>query len=187
LGLIRSSSEIEALARTVPDSGGVFVVPALAGLGAPHWDSHARGTILGLTRGTHRGHIARATLEGIAFEIADVFDAMKHDAGSAIKELRVDGGAAVNDLLMQFQADIMQTPVVRPAVTESTSQGAAYLAGLAVGFWKDLDDIGSIWRAEKVFEPSMSDADVAERRARWSEALRRSMGWEHAGRETGET
>lgn len=177
LGMIQSSSEIEALAASVPDSDGVYLVPALAGLGAPHWDSYARGTLVGLTRGTHRGHIARATLEGIAFQVADVFDAMKQDAGIAIEELRVDGGASANDLLMQFQADIMQTRVVRPRITETTSQGAAYLAGLAVGFWQNLDQIASIWNAERVFEPAMSDAEVERRRGRWADALERSKSW----------
>lgn len=178
LGIIQSSSEIEALAESVPDSEGVYVVPALAGLGAPHWDSYARGTILGLTRGSHRGHIARATLEGIAFQVADVFDAMKQDSGHSIEQLRVDGGASENNLLMQFQADIMKTQVVRPEVTETTSMGAAYLAGLAVGFWKDLDEIASIWKSERVFEPSMGDDEVARRRERWNDALNRSMAWD---------
>ncbi|QEF98383.1 Glycerol kinase [Stieleria maiorica] len=178
LGIIESSSEIEALAKSVPDSDGVYVVPAMAGLGAPHWDSYARGTIVGLTRGSNRGHIARATLEGIAHQVADVLDVMQQDSGIAIKELRVDGGASANDLLMQFQADIMKTPVVRPEMTETTSMGAAYLAGLAVGFWKDLDQIASIWKTERVFHPEMSDAEVALRRERWSEALQRSRSWE---------
>ncbi|MCS7469909.1 glycerol kinase GlpK [Stieleria sp. ICT_E10.1] len=178
LGIIQSSSEIEPLARSVPDSDGVYVVPALAGLGAPHWDSYARGTIVGLTRGTNRGHIARATLEGIAYQVADVLDAMQQDAGISIEELRVDGGASANDLLMQFQADIMKTPVVRPQMTETTSMGAAYLAGLAVGFWQDLDQIASIWKTDRVFEPAMSDADVALRRERWAEALERSKSWQ---------
>ena len=154
LGLIESSSQIEDLARTVPDNGGVYVVPALAGLGAPHWDSYARGTIVGLTRGTNRGHLARATLEGIAFQVADVFDAMKKDSGLAIEELRVDGGASANDLLMQFQADIMNTKVVRPKIIETTALGAAYLAGLSVGYWKDANDIESIWQTDKVFVPA---------------------------------
>lgn len=178
LGIIKSSSEIEALAKSVPDSGGVYVVPALAGLGAPHWDAYARGTIVGLTRGTNRGHIARATLEGIAFQVADVFDAMTQDSGFSIEQLRVDGGASENDLLMQFQADIMKTQVVRPQITETTSQGAAYLAGLAVGFWKNLDEIATIWKAEKIFEPSMDDGEIAMRRDRWADALERSKGWE---------
>jgi glycerol kinase len=178
LGIIDSSDEIERLAASVPDSGGVYVVPALAGLGAPHWDSYARGIIVGLTRGTNRGHIARAALEGIAFQIADVLDAMQQDAGNRIAELRVDGGAAVNNLLMQFQADILRNRVVRPAITETTSQGAAFLAGLAVGFWSDLNEIESIWRVDQVFEPAMSDEDVCDRRQRWQQALKRSLDWE---------
>ncbi len=178
LGIIESSSEIESLARSVQDSDGVYVVPAFAGLGAPHWDSYARGTIVGLTRGTNRGHIARATLEGIAFQVADVFDAMKQDAGIPIDELRVDGGASVNDFLMQFQSDIMRTKVVRPKIVETTALGAAYLAGLAVGFWKSVDQIEAIWETEKIFEPQMSDQEAARRRGRWLEALQRSFAWE---------
>ncbi|TWT93225.1 glycerol kinase GlpK [Stieleria varia] len=178
LGIIESSDEIEDLARSVPDSDGVYLVPAFAGLGAPHWDSYARGSILGLTRGTTRAHIARAALEGIAFQVADVVDAMRKDAGHPIKELRVDGGACANDLLMQFQADILQVPVVRPKVIETTAIGAAFLAGLAVGFWKDVDEIAQVWQTDRVFEPSMADGEVTERRDRWSEALRRSQNWE---------
>ncbi|KAA5543028.1 glycerol kinase GlpK [Roseiconus nitratireducens] len=178
LGIIESSSDVESLARSVPDSDGVYLVPAFAGLGAPHWDAYARGTLVGLTRGTHRGHIARATLEGIAFQVADVFDAMQKDTGMNIAELRVDGGASANDLLMQFQADIMKTPVVRPKVIETTALGAAYLAGLAVGFWKDIHEIESIWEAEKVFTPSLSESEVEHRRSRWAEALHRAQAWE---------
>lgn len=180
LGIIESSEEIERLAASVPDSDGVYVVPALAGLGAPHWDSYARGVIIGLTRGTNRGHIARAALEGIAFQIADVLDAMRQDAGTEIEELRVDGGAAVNNLLMQFQADILRTSVVRPSITETTSQGAAFLAGLAVGFWKDLDEIESIWKVDQVFQPAMEDDEVCRRRKRWQQALHRSLDWERS-------
>lgn len=178
LGIIESSSEIEALARSVDDSDGVCVVPALAGLGAPHWDSYARGTIVGLTRRTTRAHIARATLEGIAFQVADVLDAMRDDAGFAIDQLRVDGGASANDLLMQFQADLMGVPVVRPQITETTSLGAAYLAGLSVGFWKDLDEIESIWKSDRVFEPTMPEAEVNRLRERWRRALERAKSWE---------
>src|SRR5207249_9152469 len=133
----KSSAEIEALAASVPDSGGVYLVPAFAGLGAPHWDPFARGTITGLTRGTTAAHLARAALEGIAFQVADVLDVMKEDSGTALDELRVDGGACSNNLLMQFQADILGVPVVRPKITETTALGAAFLAGLATGFWKD--------------------------------------------------
>ena len=178
LKIIDHSSEIESLARSVPDSGGVFVVPAFSGLGAPHWDPYARGTIVGITRGTDRGHLARATLEGIAYQVADVFDAMKADSGLAIEELRVDGGACANDPLMQIQADIMQTPVVRPKVIETTALGAAYLAGLAVGFWNDAREIESIWQTDKVFEPQMSEDEVHSRRQRWNRALECAQGWE---------
>jgi glycerol kinase len=178
LGIIRSSSEVEALAASVPDNGGVFLVPAFAGLGAPHWDPYARGTIVGVTRGTTAAHLARAALESIAFQSADLLDAMQADAGVKLAELRVDGGASRNDLLMQFQADLIGVSVVRPEVTETTALGAAYLAGLAVGFWKDLEAIKKQWRAERRFEPVMPAARVGERRARWKEALERSKGWE---------
>ena len=178
LGIIDSSSEIESLAASVDDSDGVVLVPALAGLGAPHWDPYARGTLLGVTRGTGRGHIARAALEGIAMQVADVLDAMRRDAEEPIRELRVDGGGAANDLMMQFQADMLGVPVVRPQITETTAAGAAFLAGLAVGFWKNVDEIAGVWQAEKVFQPEMADDDVARRRARWHEALERARGWE---------
>ncbi len=178
LGIIQSSSEVESLAASVPDSGGIFLVPAFAGLGAPHWDAYARGTILGITRGTTKGHIARAALEGIAFQVADVLDAMQQDSGIGINQLRVDGGAAANNLLMQFQADILQAPVVRPKIIETTALGAAFLAGLAVGFWKDHSDIESIWQSDRVFEPEMKPSEVAHRRHRWKQALERSMEWE---------
>ncbi len=178
LGIIQHSSDVEALAATVADSDGVYLVPAFAGLGAPHWDSYARGTIVGITRGTTRGHIARAALEGIAFQVADVLDAMKQDAGSPIAELRVDGGACANDLLMQFQADIMQVPVVRPKVIETTALGAAFLAGLAVGYWSGVDEIQKVWQTDKVFQPTMSVDEVAFRRSRWTKALDRSREWE---------
>lgn len=178
LGIINSSSDIEALAGSVPDSGGVYMVPAFAGLGAPHWDAYARGIIAGISRGTTAAHLARATLESIAFQVADVLDAMKDDAGIPIDQLRVDGGACVNDLLMQFQADILQAPVVRPKVIETTALGAALLAGLAVGFWKDAAEIEKLWQVERLFEPQMKPADVATRRQRWNHALERSKGWE---------
>lgn len=178
LGIIESAAEIESLAASVPNSDGVYVVPAFAGLGAPHWDSYARGTVVGITRGTSRAHIARATLEGIAFQVADVLDAMKQDAGIPIEELRVDGGASANDLLMQFQADIMQVPVVRPKVIETTALGAAYLAGLAVGFWNDLSEISKVWQTDRVFQPSMAAEEVSQRRARWADALQRARSWE---------
>jgi glycerol kinase len=141
LGIIRSSADVEPLAANVPDCGGVYLVPAFAGLGAPHWDQYARGTITGLTRGTTAGHLARAALEGIAFQVADVLDVMREDSGITLNELRVDGGASRNDLLMQFQADMLKVPVVRPRIVETTALGAAYLAGLATGFWKSFDDL----------------------------------------------
>ena len=185
LGLVKSSAGIEALAATVPDCGGVYLVPAFAGLGAPHWDQYARGTITGLTRGTTAGHLARAALEGIAFQVADILDVMKQDSGIAMNELRVDGGACVNDLLMQCQADILQVPVVRPKVIETTALGAAYLAGLAAGFWKDRDEVHRAWQAERTFEPQLSADDAAHRRRRWAEALRRARDWEeHSASET---
>jgi glycerol kinase len=178
LGLIKSSSEIEALAASVPDCGGVYFVPAFAGLGAPHWDQYARGSITGLTRGTTAGHIARAALEGIAFQVADVLDAMRDDSRIQTIQLRVDGGACANNLLMQFQADILQVPVVRPAVIETTALGAAYLAGLAVGYWKDREAVTAAWRPERTFEPAQSADEVAHRRSRWAEALKRARDWE---------
>ena len=178
LGIVKSASEIESLARSVPDSGGVYLVPAFAGLGAPHWDQYARGTITGITRGTTRAHFARAAIESIAFQVADVLDVMREDSGVAMEELRVDGGAAANDLLLQFQADLLGAPVVRPKVTETTALGAAYLAGLAVGYWKNRDEVHAKWAVEKRFEPKMPRADAAHRRRRWAEALRRSRDWE---------
>ena len=176
--MIDSAPEVETLAASVPDSGDVYMVPAFAGLGAPYWDAYARGAIIGLTRGTTRAHIARAALEGIAFQVADVLDAMKQDSGMPISELRVDGGASANDLLMQFQADISQVPVIRPRVIETTALGAAYLAGLAVGFWQDTKDIERIWQTDRIFEPALSLDEVAHRRGRWRDALGRAGHWE---------
>jgi glycerol kinase len=178
LRLIKSSADVEALAATVSDCGGVYLVPAFAGLGAPYWDQYARGTITGLTRGTNAGHIARAALEGIAFQVADVLEVMKKDSRVAVNELRVDGGAAANTLLLQFQADILRVPVVRPKVVETTALGAAYLAGLAVGFWKDRAEIQHAWQAERTFEPQLSPDEAAHRRTRWAEALKRAREWE---------
>ena len=178
LKLIRSAEEVEALAATVPDNGGVYLVPAFAGLGAPHWDPYARGTIVGLTRGTTAGHFARAALEAIAFQVADVLEAMKADSGIDPSELRVDGGAAVNDLLMQLQADVLGVPVVRPRVFETTALGAAYLAGLATGFWGDEADIREQWRQDRRFDPAMPSASAARLRAGWKRALGRSRSWE---------
>jgi glycerol kinase len=178
LGIIKTSAEVETLAASVPSSGGVYLVPAFAGLGAPHWDQYARGTITGLTRGTTAAHIARAALDGIAFQVADVLEVMKQDSGVDIHGLRVDGGACANDMLMQFQADILQAPVVRPKVIETTALGAAYLAGLATGFWKDRADVSRAWQLDRTFEPMMSADKAAHRRARWSQALSRAREWE---------
>ena len=177
LGLIRQSNEVEALAKSVPDNGGVFFVPAFVGLGAPHWDSYARGSIFGLTRGTTAGHLARAALESIAYQVADLLDAMRLDSGASVPELRVDGGAAANDSLMQFQSDILGAPVVRPAVTETTALGAAYLAGLAVGFWKN-DFHTSASTNDRRFEPTMPASEARALRNRWNEAVSRSKNWE---------
>ena len=178
LGLIRTSAEVEALAASVPDNGGVYFVPAFVGMGAPHWDSYARGAIFGLTRGSTAGHLARAAVESIAYQVADLADAMQKDTGNSIKELRVDGGAAANDALMQFQADILGVPVVRPDVTETTALGAAYLAGVAVGFWTGLSGDTSIRTTEKRFMPRMSPAQATALRQRWNEAVERSKRWE---------
>jgi len=178
LGLISSSAEIEGLAASVPDSGGVYLVPAFAGLGAPHWDQYARGLVAGVTRGTTRAHLARAALEGIAFQVADVLDVMRDDSGVSLDELRVDGGAAANALLMQFQADILGVPVVRPRVIETTALGAAFLAGLAVGFWPSTADLRHAWQIDRRFEPRMGADERASRRARWAKALERARDWE---------
>src|SRR3989440_2885793 len=180
LKLIRSASEVEDLAASVADNGGVYLVPAFAGLGAPHWDSYARGTIVGMTRGTSSAHIARAALESIAYQVADLLDAMAADSGIALSELRVDGGAATNDMLMQTQADLLGVPVVRPAVTETTALGAAYLAGLAVGYWKSADEIASQRAIERRFEPEMDPAKVRQLRSNWNRAAERSRGWAKA-------
>jgi len=177
LGLIRDASEVERLAAAVKDSGGVTFVPAMTGLGAPHWDPYARGTILGITRGTTAAHIARAALEGIALQVADVVDAMARDSGVPLTELRVDGGAARNDLLMQLQADLLGVEVVRPQITETTALGAAYLAGLAAGVWPDRATIGGMWREDKRFEPQLAESERGELRERWSEAIARSAAW----------
>jgi glycerol kinase len=177
LGIIAKSSDVGALATSVPDNGGVYLVPAFAGLGAPHWDPYARGTIVGITRGTTAGHIARAAVESIAFQVADLLSAVKDDAGIQLAELRVDGGAAANDGLLQFQADLLAVTVVRPRVTETTALGAAYLAGLAVGFWDSTDTLAHHWHVDRRFEPSQPPPYAAARRAEWHEALGRSKGW----------
>ena len=177
LGIIRQSSDVEALALSVPDSGGVYLVPAFAGLGAPHWDPYARGTIVGITRGTTAAHIARAAVESIAFQVADLLEAVQGDSGIALSELRADGGAAANDALLQFQANLLGVPVVRPTVTETTALGAAYLAGLAVGFWDSTESLARNWKVDKRFEPAMPATQVQARRAEWQAALGRAKGW----------
>ena len=180
LEIISSAAEIEPLAKTVPDNGGIYMVPAFAGLGAPHWDAYARGCIFGITRGTSSGHFARAALESIAFQVADVLDAMRLDSGQSISELRVDGGACKNNLLLQFQADILGATVIRPTVIETTALGAAYLAGLAVGFWKSETELLKQSQIDQAFEPSMSRDQAMALRRRWDKALSRSMSWEDA-------
>lgn len=175
LGIIRSSSDIEALAASVPDNGGVYFVPALTGLGAPHWDQYAKGSIYGLSRGTTAAHIARAALEGIAFQTMDIVNSMQRDAGITLKELKVDGGASRNNLLMQFQADVLGTPVIRPTVTETTALGAAYLAGLAVGYWESLDHIKSQWGVDTEFTPAAEDENIRALKQGWAEAIRRTL------------
>ncbi len=178
LGLIQSSSEVEQLARSVSDNGGIYLVPALTGLGTPHWDPHARGMVIGITRGTTAGHIARAALEGIAYQTRDVLKAMEADAGIRVSELRVDGGAAANDFLMQFQSDILQRTVVRPKILETTALGAAYLAGLAVGCWENTDEICRRQEADQNFTPALEQEQADKLVARWQEALKRSMKWD---------
>jgi glycerol kinase len=177
LGIIERSTDIEALAASVPDTGDVYLVPAFAGLGAPQWDAAARGTLIGLTRGSTRAHIARAALESIAFQSADLIGAMRQDAGCAFRELRVDGGAARNDLLMQFQADILGVPVLRPSNTETTAFGAAALAGLGVGLWHTQEELAATWSLERRFEPRMRPDEAARRVARWQQAVERARGW----------
>ena len=177
LGILRASGEIESLAGTVPDADGVTFVPALVGLGAPYWDPYARGTIIGLTRGTTRAHLARATLEAIAFQTRDVLEAMRLDAGLDLQALRADGGAAANDLLLQLQADLLGTVVQRPVQQETTALGAAMLAGLAAGVWGSLDDLRQVWTVQREFVPAMSISERDERYARWKEAVARARGW----------
>lgn len=177
LQLIQQAAEVEALAESVPDCGDVYLVPAFAGLGAPHWDGHARAALLGMTRGTTRAHVARAALEAIALQSAEVFAAMEADSGLPVRELRVDGGASANNLLMQLQADVLGVPVVRPRVTETTALGAAYLAGLAVGVWSGTDEIAQLWQVDRVFEPEWSADQRAAKAARWQQAVARSRGW----------
>ncbi len=178
LGAIHSSAEVEALASSVPDSGGVSFVPAFAGLGAPYWDPHARGIIIGLTRGTTVAHIARAAIESIAHQVADLFDAMRSDSGLTLTEMRVDGGAAQDDLLMQFQADLLGVPLIRPAIAEITARGAASLAGLAAGVWKNVAELAALEQIDRHFEPQMSPQTVADHRDRWRRAVGRCTNWE---------
>ncbi|MDX9754415.1 MAG: FGGY-family carbohydrate kinase, partial [bacterium] len=178
LGIIKSSAEVEEMALRVRDSGGAILVPAFAGLGAPHWDQYARGTLVGITRGTSAAHIARAALESIAFQSADVLDVMKEDSGIPMNEVRVDGGASANNLLMQIQADQLQVPVVRPKNVETTALGAAYLAGLAVGYWKNRDEIRQAWQVDRVFEPQQSADEAQSKRELWKRALERAKNWE---------
>lgn len=175
LGIIQSSSEVEELASRVPDTNGVYFVPALTGLGAPWWDQYARGTIVGISRGTNTAHIARAALEGIAFQTMDITNAMSLDAGIPLKALKVDGGASRNNLLMQFQADILGTQVIRPQVVETTALGAAYLAGLAVGYWSSIDDIRKQWQVDRVFEPSWEEDKIQTAKAGWHDAVKRTL------------
>jgi glycerol kinase len=174
---VARAEDVEALATSVADHGGVYVVPAFTGLGSPHWDPFARGSIAGITRGTTRGHIARAALEAIAFQSAELLLAMQKDAAVPLHELRVDGGASRNNFLMQFQSDLLGVPVIRPAVTETTALGAAYLAGLTTGFWGSTDEISARWRVERRFEPTMSRDAAAARMHEWSRAVERSLGW----------
>ncbi|MEO7494160.1 MAG: glycerol kinase GlpK [Massilia sp.] len=177
LGIIERSEQVEALALSVPDNGGVFLVPAFAGLGAPHWDPYARGTLVGMTRGTGRGHIARAAVEAIAYQSAELLAAMRKDAACPVAEVRADGGAARNDLLMQFQADLLGVPVLRPKVTETTALGAAFLAGLALGFWESREEIAAQWQVERRFEPRMGADRRAALMAGWDRAVARSRHW----------
>jgi len=177
LGVIKQSVDVEALAGTVPDNGGVYMVPAFVGLGAPHWDPNARGTIVGLTRGSTVGHIARATLESMCYQTREVLEAMTADSGIGFKTLRVDGGAVVNNLLMQFQADILGVAVQRPKVAETTALGAAYLAGIAVGFWSSAEEVAEHWAIDRTFEPKMSKDQRDSLYAGWKRAVERSLNW----------
>ncbi|WP_462376465.1 FGGY family carbohydrate kinase, partial [Rikenella microfusus] len=177
LHVVGSSAETEKLAVSVPDNGGVYFVPALTGLGAPYWDQYARGTIVGITRGTTAAHLARAALEGVAYEVYDIMGAMAGDVGALSKEMRVDGGAVANDFLMQFQADICRGEVLRPVVLESTAMGAAFLAGLAVGYWRDIADLQKIWKLDRAFGPSISEEKAEKLLHDWHRAVKRSEGW----------
>jgi glycerol kinase len=177
LGIIKDSGEVENLASQVNDNGGIYLVPAFTGLGAPHWDQYARGIIIGITRGTTSAHIARAALESIAYQTRDVLDAMTADSGIKAQELRVDGGASVNSLLMQFQADILGLKVVRPKISETTAMGAGFLAGLATGFWPDMETINVLWQKDKEFSPNLQNVIIDKWLLDWKEAVRRSKKW----------
>ncbi len=177
LHFVRSSTEIESLAKKVDDTGGVYIVPAFAGLGAPYWNQHARGTIVGITRGTNQSHIARAALESIAYQTMDVVNAMQADSKIVVKELRVDGGATANNLLMQFQSDILNTKVIRPKITETTALGAAYLAGLAVGYWKNMEEIQQQWQIDKIFEPAIDEEKRNNFSMQWKRAVKAAQAW----------
>jgi glycerol kinase len=177
LGILRRSSDVEKLAATESDSGGLFFVPAFVGLGAPHWDPYARGVLVGIERSTTAGHLARATLESMCYQSLDVVEAMERDSGVRLRQLRVDGGAAVNDGLLQFQSDILGKSVQRPVVNETTALGAAYLAGMAVGFWKNSSDVTKNWELDRVFRPAMKPKARAEKVARWRDAVERSKAW----------
>ncbi len=177
LGIIKSSSEVEALAASVEDNGDVFFVPAFTGMGAPHWDQYARGLMVGISRGTNRGHIARAALEGIAYQTMDVLNVMNKDTGMDVKELRVDGGAVANNLLMQFQADILGIPVVRPEIVETTALGAAYLAGLATGYWDNIEELKQQWKVNREFNGTMDNETAGRLRVKWADAVKRAGSW----------
>lgn len=181
LGIIECSSEVEPLAETEEDNGGVYFVPAFVGLGAPYWDPNARGTIVGLTRGTTGGHLARAALESMAYQTRDMIEAMQRDAGVPLQVLQVDGGASVNNALMQFQTDLLGTTVRRPKVSETTALGAAFLAGLAVGFWQSQDELRGLWKLDQEFEPAADRSKMDQMYARWKDAVERSRNWERAG------
>jgi glycerol kinase len=177
LNIIQTAAEVEALAQSVPDVGDTYLVPAFTGLGAPYWDGHARGALIGMTRGTNKAHIARAALEAIALQVADVFEAMEKDAGLTLTELRVDGGASKNNLLLQMQANILGVPVVRPKIVETTALGAAYLGGLAIGLWSDTQVISGLWQEDRRFEPQWSEAERAAKLRRWHQAVERAKSW----------
>ena len=180
VGLIKDAAESGPLAETVPDNGGVYLVSAFTGLGAPHWDMYARGTMVGLTRGTTKAHIVRAALEGIAYQVKDLLDAMELDSGRSLSSLRVDGGASVSDFLMQFQADILRKPIDRPKMVETTAFGAAFLAGLAAGLWTDISEIAALRQSERVFTPQMDAAEANKYHGEWLRAVERARKWETA-------